>query len=115
MLPCAAVKVLALDFDGVICDSASEAFRVTAETFAGVFPEYALPAGAGDDARLYAQFLEAMGGVQDFWQEPSYATLLQAMQKRLHEYVVANKGSAKEALDGLIVDWTETFKEEGKI
>ena len=60
MLPCAAVKVLALDFDGVICDSASEAFRVTVETFAGVFPEYALAAGAGDDAALYARFLEAM-------------------------------------------------------
>jgi multiple sugar transport system substrate-binding protein len=62
-----------------------------------------------------AQFLEAMGGVQDFWQEPAYASLLQAMQKRLHDYVVADKGTAKEALDGLIKDWTETFKEEGKL
>ncbi len=68
-----------------------------------------------DSQPFAAQFLEAMGGVQDFWQEPSYATLLQAMQKRLHEYVVANKGTAKEALDGLIADWTETFKEEGKL
>ena len=68
-----------------------------------------------DSQQFAAQFLEAMGGVQDFWQEPSYATLLQAMQKRLHEYVVANKGTAKEALDGLIADWTETFKEEGKL
>ncbi len=61
------------------------------------------------------QFLEAMAGVQDFWQEPAYATLLQAMQKRLHDYVVADKGTAKEALDALIVDWTATFKEEGKL
>jgi len=53
--------------------------------------------------------------VQDFWQEPSYASLLQAMQKRLHDYVVADKGTAKEALDGLIADWTDVFKEEGKI
>ena len=53
--------------------------------------------------------------VQDFWQEPSYASLLQAMQKRLHDYVVADKGTAKEALDQLINDWTEVFKEEGKI
>ncbi len=37
------------------------------------------------------------------------------MQKRLHDYVVADKGTAKEALDSLIVDWTEVFKEEGKI
>jgi multiple sugar transport system substrate-binding protein len=62
-----------------------------------------------------AQFLEAMGGVQDFWQEPSYAQLLQATQKRLHDYVVAGNGTAKEALDGLIVDWTAVFKEDGKL
>ena len=55
------------------------------------------------------------GRRQDFWQEPAYASLLQAMQKRLHDYVVADQGTAKEALDGLIVDWTEVFKEEGKI
>jgi multiple sugar transport system substrate-binding protein len=68
-----------------------------------------------DSQPFAAQFLEAMGGVQDFWQEPAYASLLQAMQKRMHDYVVADKGTAKEALDGLIADWTETFKEEGKI
>jgi multiple sugar transport system substrate-binding protein len=56
-----------------------------------------------------------MGGVQDFWQEPSYASLLQAMQKRLHDYVVADKGTAKEALDALIVDWTDIFTEDGKL
>jgi phosphoglycolate phosphatase-like HAD superfamily hydrolase len=60
MLTCAAVKVLALDFDGVICDSAGEAFRVTAETFAAEFPEQPLPPGAGQDAALFARFLEAM-------------------------------------------------------
>ena len=58
---------------------------------------------------------KAMGGVQDFWQEPAYASLLQAMQKRLHDYVVADQGTAKEALDKLIEDWTAVFKEEGKI
>ena len=62
-----------------------------------------------------ADFLEAMGGVQDFWQEPVYAELLLAMQKRLHDYVVADKGSAKEALDKLIGDWTEVFEDEGKL
>ena len=30
-----------------------------------------------------------------------------AMQKRVHDYVVADKGTAKEALDGLVEDWTE--------
>ena len=48
-----------------------------------------------------------MGEVKDFWQEPTYAELLQAMQKRVHDYVVADKGTAKEALDLLIKDWTE--------
>jgi multiple sugar transport system substrate-binding protein len=28
---------------------------------------------------------------------------------------VADKGTAKEALDGLIVDWNAIFQEEGKI
>ena len=60
-------------------------------------------------------FLLAMDGVQDFWQEPAYAELLLAMQKRVHDYVVADQGTAKEALDKLIEDWTEVFEDEGKL
>ena len=60
-------------------------------------------------------FLESMAIVKDFWAEPAYAELLQAMQKRVHDYVVADKGTAKEALDALVKDWTKTFKEDGKI
>ena len=71
--------------------------------------------GFKDSTVFAADFLEAMGGVQDFWQEPVYAELLLAMQKRMHDYVVADQGTAKEALDGLIVDWTGIFKEEGKL
>jgi phosphoglycolate phosphatase-like HAD superfamily hydrolase len=55
-----AVKVLALDFDGVLCDSAREAYRVALETFAGEWPELPLPADAAGDGALYARFLEAM-------------------------------------------------------
>jgi multiple sugar transport system substrate-binding protein len=44
------------------------------------------------------EFLESMDMVMDFWAEPSYAQLLLSMQKRVHDYVVADKGSAKEAL-----------------
>lgn len=62
-----------------------------------------------------ADFLTAMGQVQDFWQEPAFAELMQAMQKRVHDYVVADQGTAQEALDKLIEDWTETFTDEGKI
>ncbi|MBG1232301.1 ABC transporter substrate-binding protein [Aestuariivirga litoralis] len=64
----------------------------------------------------YAQtFLDSMAIVKDFWAEPSYAQLLLAMQKRVHDYVVAGHGTAQEALDGLVADWTKVFKEEGKI
>jgi multiple sugar transport system substrate-binding protein len=56
-----------------------------------------------------------MAIVKDFWAEPSYATLLTASQKRLHDYVVAGQGTAKEALDSLVADWTETFQDDGKL
>ena len=60
-------------------------------------------------------FADSMAMVKDFWQEPTYAQLLQAMQARVHDYVVAGKGTAKEALDKLVEDWTVIFKEDGKI
>jgi|TARA_R110000850_G_scaffold119008_1_gene236198 multiple sugar transport system substrate-binding protein len=64
----------------------------------------------------YAQtFLDSMAIVKDFWAEPAYAELLLAMQARLHSYVVAGSGTAKEALDGVVRDWTETFEYEGKL
>ena len=68
-----------------------------------------------NSAPFAGDFLEAMAGVQDFWQEPAYASLLLAMQERIHNYVVADQGTAKEALDGLIADWTEVFEDEGKL
>jgi multiple sugar transport system substrate-binding protein len=67
-------------------------------------------------SKSYAKvFADSLAIVKDFWQEPTYAQLLIAMQKRVHEYVVADKGTAKEALDGLVKDWTVIFKEDGKI
>jgi multiple sugar transport system substrate-binding protein len=66
-------------------------------------------------APFAGDFLEAMKNVKDFWQEPSYASLLLAMQSRMHDYVVAGQGTAQEALDGLVADWTEVFEEEGKL
>ncbi|MGF1561919.1 MAG: ABC transporter substrate-binding protein [Geminicoccaceae bacterium] len=68
-----------------------------------------------DSQPFAADFLKAMDGVQDFWQEPAYAELLLAMQKRLHDYVVADQGTAEEALNMLIEDWTEVFEDEGKL
>jgi multiple sugar transport system substrate-binding protein len=60
-------------------------------------------------------FLDSMAIVQDFWAEPTYAELLQAMQKRVHDFVVADQGTAKDALDQLVKDWTEVFEDAGKI
>ena len=68
-----------------------------------------LPEGGGGRPGLPATaspmrktFLDSMAIVKDFWAEPSYASLLQASQKRFHDYVVAGQGTAKEALDGLV-------------
>jgi multiple sugar transport system substrate-binding protein len=71
--------------------------------------------GFAKSAPFAADFLTAMSGVKDFWQEPTYAELLQSMQKRVHDYVVADKGTAKEALDKLKTDWVEVFEDDGKL
>ncbi|MEM8551600.1 MAG: extracellular solute-binding protein [Pseudomonadota bacterium] len=64
----------------------------------------------------YAQtFLDSMAIVKDFWAEPAYASLLLAMQDRVHTYVIAGEGTAQEALDSLVEDWTEVFEDEGKL
>ncbi len=68
-----------------------------------------------DSQPFAGDFLVAMSQVQDFWQEPTYAELLQAMQKRVHDYVVADEGTAQEALDQLLEDWTYTFEDDGKL
>jgi multiple sugar transport system substrate-binding protein len=70
--------------------------------------------GFAQSAPFAPDFLKSMEIVQDFWAEPAYAELLLDMQKRVHDYVVADKGTAKEALDLLVKDWTKVFKEEGK-
>jgi multiple sugar transport system substrate-binding protein len=35
------------------------------------------------------------------------------MQARIHNYVVAGQGTAKEALDAIVKDWNEVFEDEG--
>ncbi|MEM7422136.1 MAG: ABC transporter substrate-binding protein [Pseudomonadota bacterium] len=64
----------------------------------------------------YAQtFLDSMAIVKDFWAEPAYADLLLAMQEKVHNYVIAGNGTAQEALDGLVKEWTVIFEDEGKL
>lgn len=68
------------------------------------------------NSQPYAQtFLDSMAIVKDFWAEPAYADLLIPMQERMHNYVIAGEGTAQEALDGLVRDWTEVFEDEGKL
>ncbi|HKE19911.1 MAG TPA: extracellular solute-binding protein [Kofleriaceae bacterium] len=71
--------------------------------------------GFKSSAPFAADFLASMQMVKDFWAEPSYAELMLAMQKRVHDFVVANKGTAKQALDSLVADWTRVFKDDGKL
>ena len=33
----------------------------------------------------------------------------------MHDYVVADKGTAQEAVNGMMADWKKIFKEDGKI
>jgi multiple sugar transport system substrate-binding protein len=69
-----------------------------------------------DKSTPYAKvFLDSMKIVKDFWAEPTYAQLLLAMQNRVHDYVVAGKGTPQAALDSLEKDWEEVFKEDGKL
>ena len=68
------------------------------------------------ESQPYAQtFLDSMAIVKDFWAEPAYASLLLPMQERVHNYVIAGQGTAQEALDALVEDWTEVFEDEGKL
>ena len=54
------MKALALDFDGVISDSAPEAFVVAVRAFREEFPDGGIAPDAEDDAALFARFLEIM-------------------------------------------------------
>jgi len=71
--------------------------------------------GFPKSAPFAPDFLQSMAMVVDFWAEPAYAELLLDMQKRIHDYVVADKGTAQEALDLLVKDWEKAFKDEGKL
>ena len=65
-----------------------------------------------------APLLRRMRGLSDraiAWLFIAPTMLLLAEQKRIHDYVVADKGTAKEALDALIADWKKVFKDDGKL
>ncbi|RED10612.1 ABC transporter substrate-binding protein [Pontivivens insulae] len=63
-----------------------------------------------EQTRPFAEeYVTALSGARDFWQEPEYEQLLAAMQARVHDYVVRDVGTAQEALDQLARDWQEIF------
>lgn len=53
---------------------------------------------------------DAMDGGRAILQHPERDRLVRAMQTRLHDFVVRDQGTAKEALDKLIADWTDILK-----
>jgi multiple sugar transport system substrate-binding protein len=54
-------------------------------------------------------FYDSMQIVRDFWATPEYAELLAQLNDNVYPYVVNNKGTADQALDGVVKDWTATF------
>jgi len=55
-------------------------------------------------------FYDSMKIVRDFWTPPEYAELLTQFNDNVYPFVVNNKGTAEEAMNGVIKDWTATFK-----
>ena len=55
-------------------------------------------------------FYQSMQMVKDFWATPEYAELLTELNNRVYPYVVDDKGTAEDTLNGLEQDWTATFK-----
>jgi multiple sugar transport system substrate-binding protein len=60
-------------------------------------------------------FAQTMNMVKDFWNIPSYGPLLSSTQKYLHNYIVGDVGTAKEAMDGLAAEQNEVLVEGGYI
>ena len=54
-------------------------------------------------------FYDSMKIVRDFWAAPEYAELLDQLNKNVYPYVVNDKGTPEEALNGVVKDWTATF------
>ena len=54
-------------------------------------------------------FYDSMKIVRDFWATPEYAELLNQLNNNVYPYVVNDKGTADDALNGVVKDWTATF------
>ena len=58
-------------------------------------------------------FADSMKKVKDFWAVPVFGEMLKVTQENLHNYIVADKGTAKEALDDMAKKHEETLKKAG--
>jgi multiple sugar transport system substrate-binding protein len=60
-------------------------------------------------------FAKTMTMVKDFWNIPVYGPLLASAQKWLHNYIVGDVGTAKEAVDGMAAEQQAVLVEGGYI
>ena len=68
-----------------------------------------------DVAPFNAAFAETMTFVKDFTNIPEYGAMLPIAQSALHSYVVGGQGTAKQALDNIIAEWTPILQDAGYI
>ena len=64
-------------------------------------------------ARFNKAFAESMTILKDFWTDPVYDELLQASQKKWHEYVTTDTTTAQQTMDELAHDWENVFEYAG--
>jgi multiple sugar transport system substrate-binding protein len=58
-------------------------------------------------------FAESMTFVKDFWAVPVYGEMMANGQAILHEYIVADQGTAKEALDKIATSHEKSLRDAG--
>ncbi|MBX3084936.1 MAG: sugar ABC transporter substrate-binding protein [Anaerolineae bacterium] len=64
-------------------------------------------------APFNAAFAETMNFVKDFTNIPEYGAMLPIVQEALHNFIVGNQGTAKEALDSVVEGWTPILQDAG--
>jgi len=62
-----------------------------------------------------AAFLQAIATGRASWQDPAFAELRAALERRLRAYVVDGTGTAQEALDLVAADWTRILENLGRL
>jgi multiple sugar transport system substrate-binding protein len=58
-------------------------------------------------------FAESLTIMKDFWAVPEYGELLETYSKTIGNYVIRGEGTAQQALDTLVDQWTRIFEAAG--